>query len=647
MTRASPAVRALPQSLLVAAPGARRALFDGLARLGAWRPGRHRREAAAYLDIAGAMLLGMDRDGVVRMANRRLCEVLGQRETDLIGHRYVDVIVAEQERDAAEASLERLIASGADRVRVERLVRAANGQDRLVEWDIAIRRDHRRRPVGALASGEDVTDRRRTEAQIARDQRDLAGLRRLSQDVASRDDARPAVLDRVVELAEADVALLIEPAPDGTVLDTTTATVPGLLGYRIPMDGDRPSGARECFMTGRSGFHAALPGAPPINPHVEGLTGAKAFAFEPVVVAGAVAAVLCVGWRNHAPVLGSRERDMVVLAANEAAVALQRLSALRRLEDAALSDSLTGVANRRAFDRQLPLELAHARRSGRPLALAMMDLNDFKALNDREGHEAGDHLLRACADAWAIGLRGSDLLARLGGDEFAILLPECEPWAAERVAARLRQAVPHAPGCGVGVVVWDGAEDGERLLARADRALYEDKARGAAARLAAPRRLAALRATGMLDGAGSPELDDVAAVVRWLLGVPVALVSLVGDDRQLIAAHNGLTDPLAEAGHLPLTHSFCPYPVATGRPLVIDDARASALGTGHPAVDELGVRAYLGVPLTGAEGDVLGAVCAIDHQPRRWTADDIAALRRLAERAAAEVAARTTDATVG
>jgi diguanylate cyclase (GGDEF)-like protein len=319
-----------------------------------------------------------------------------------------------------------------------------------------------------------------------RSQQDLTGLRRLAQDVASHDDARPAVLERVLEIAQANVAFLIEPTEDGTALALETSTTPHLKGYRIPLDGRRASGARAAYLSGEPGFHADLPAARPVNPDISSATGARSFAFEPVMVDGRAVAVLTVGWREHAPRLGSRERQMVAIAAHEAAVALQRLAAIRRLETAALTDALTGVANRRAFDQCLPQEIERARRSGQPLALATMDLNQFKVVNDREGHEAGDHLLRASADAWSEVLRGTDMLARLGGDEFAMLLPGCDSAGVAAVADRLREVLPHASGCGVGTAVWDGEESASSLMARADGSLYEDKARTAPAGRPAP-----------------------------------------------------------------------------------------------------------------------------------------------------------------
>jgi diguanylate cyclase (GGDEF)-like protein len=192
-------------------------------------------------------------------------------------------------------------------------------------------------------------------------------------------------------------------------------------------------------------------------------------------VRGRAAGVLVVGWCVPVEELDPRRADLVGLAANEAASALHRLATVRHLEAAALTDPLTGIANRRCFDQELPRALARARRSGEPLSVAMLDLNRFKALNDEQGHEAGDRLLRAVAHAWLDALRGTDLLARVGGDEFAVLLPGCSAADHDAVAARLRAACAHEAGCGLGLALWDGREDRDALLRRADRAMYEDK----------------------------------------------------------------------------------------------------------------------------------------------------------------------------
>jgi diguanylate cyclase (GGDEF)-like protein len=148
-----------------------------------------------------------------------------------------------------------------------------------------------------------------------------------------------------------------------------------------------------------------------------------------------------------------------------------------RLQALAGTDPLTGAANRRAWDEELVGSMVRARRNGRPVSLVLLDLDEFKEYNDRNGHQAGDILLKEAASAWQNILRASDILARIGGDEFGILLPGCHLEMAASIAERLRCAYPSAK-CSVGVAVWDGSEDKEMLVARTDAALYEAKQRG-------------------------------------------------------------------------------------------------------------------------------------------------------------------------
>jgi diguanylate cyclase (GGDEF)-like protein len=157
----------------------------------------------------------------------------------------------------------------------------------------------------------------------------------------------------------------------------------------------------------------------------------------------------------------------------------------REVERLARTDGLTGVANRRAWDDELPRELARAARSGQQLCVALLDLDHFKGYNDRHGHQAGDRLLKEAAAAWQGRLRKTDLLARYGGEEFAVLLPDCGLVDAMEIAERLRTAQPEVT-CSLGVAAWDGREDVTELFARADRALYAAKAAGRDRSYAAP-----------------------------------------------------------------------------------------------------------------------------------------------------------------
>ena len=147
----------------------------------------------------------------------------------------------------------------------------------------------------------------------------------------------------------------------------------------------------------------------------------------------------------------------------------------RELVHMAHHDHLTGVANRRLFEQELPREMARAKRRGASLCVLALDLDHFKAYNDEHGHVAGDHLLKATASAWSEALRGADLLARLGGDEFIALLPDCMPEEAARVADRLSRAVPLGQTCSSGIACWDGHESSEALVGRADKYMYATK----------------------------------------------------------------------------------------------------------------------------------------------------------------------------
>jgi signal transduction histidine kinase/CheY-like chemotaxis protein len=159
------------------------------------------------------------------------------------------------------------------------------------------------------------------------------------------------------------------------------------------------------------------------------------------------------------------------------------------------------------------------------------------------------------------------------------------------------------------------------------------------AALGDPDRLAALRATELLDSVAEPEFDRLTRLAARILGAPSAATSLIDDRRQFLkscftAAEEG---PDRDA---PLSHSFCKHVVHRGAPLAIDDARADPLVSDNLAVSELGVAAYLGVPIHSPDGQVLGSFCAFDPAPRHWTDEDLQTMRDLAHAVDTEIALR-------
>jgi len=149
-----------------------------------------------------------------------------------------------------------------------------------------------------------------------------------------------------------------------------------------------------------------------------------------------------------------------------------------RLALTALTDPLTGIANRRAWDAGATRELARAGRAGIPLSLAILDLDLFKAYNDHHGHRAGDELLVAASRAWNGQLREGDQLARLGGEEFGVLLPGADIRLAAQIVERLRAATPVGSTASAGCAEWDTIETPAELMERADQALYAAKDAG-------------------------------------------------------------------------------------------------------------------------------------------------------------------------
>jgi diguanylate cyclase (GGDEF)-like protein/PAS domain S-box-containing protein len=169
---------------------------------------------------------------------------------------------------------------------------------------------------------------------------------------------------------------------------------------------------------------------------------------------------------------------------------LQDISERKRLEEhlrhLADHDPLTGLRNRRLFEHDLKLQVARSRRYGELAAVMVIDLDDFKRVNDLHGHKVGDDTLKAVSRALARRLRESDLVARLGGDEFAVLLPHVDAHGAAIVAEGLTSVVHSCgvevgelvvhPAASVGFAVIDQQTDSaEQVLVDADRAMYEAK----------------------------------------------------------------------------------------------------------------------------------------------------------------------------
>lgn len=158
------------------------------------------------------------------------------------------------------------------------------------------------------------------------------------------------------------------------------------------------------------------------------------------------------------------------------------------LEQAALTDSLTGMQNRRYFDDALKEYIEEFRRINRPVGLMILDLDHFKQVNDTHGHDVGDEVLRAVASCLKDMTRYHDVVARLGGEEFAVVAPNMDAELLAKFAERIRKAIAGMAvlsgnvrlriTTSVGLAVWDGKETAEEFFRRADKQLYQAKRMG-------------------------------------------------------------------------------------------------------------------------------------------------------------------------
>jgi len=181
------------------------------------------------------------------------------------------------------------------------------------------------------------------------------------------------------------------------------------------------------------------------------------------------------------------ELRILKLLGDQAAIAIDKARLHQLIEQQAHTDALTGLPNRRAFAERLELEVLRSRRYRHPFALAMMDVNHFKNVNDRYGHPAGDLVLQQTGQYFVSSIRDTDFVARYGGDEFVFIFPETNQVSAQRLLEKLftnyEKLAMKLPGdkeikldAAFGVAVFpDMAEDGKSLLQLADQEMYQHK----------------------------------------------------------------------------------------------------------------------------------------------------------------------------
>jgi diguanylate cyclase (GGDEF)-like protein len=201
-----------------------------------------------------------------------------------------------------------------------------------------------------------------------------------------------------------------------------------------------------------------------------------------------VASLLLIGPRVDGGEYDDPDIQLLAHVAADLELVLRKAEDLDRLRAQAFLDSLTGSYNRRGFDEHLHVELTRAKRYDRPFALMLVDLDAFKRINDKLGHQSGDYVIRRFAELLTNTFRTTDIISRYGGDEFAVIFPETTGEEAVRLAGRIRvllrglfpdSQISRAVTASFGVAAFPAdAALAEDLVASADRALYAAKTAG-------------------------------------------------------------------------------------------------------------------------------------------------------------------------
>jgi class 3 adenylate cyclase/GAF domain-containing protein len=191
-------------------------------------------------------------------------------------------------------------------------------------------------------------------------------------------------------------------------------------------------------------------------------------------------------------------------------------------------------------------------------------------------------------------------------------------------AAAFDEAVEVASEAGEAIAMAEGAEAATDYLTEALSSCLENID-----------RLAALRGTGLLDAPRRADLDRLTAEAAKRLGTPIAIMSLVDDQRQFFASQYGLSGEVAEKRQTPVEYSHCKFVAAFAAPFRVGNALTNPLVRELPGVTQRGFRSYLGIPLLTKEGQALGSFCVVDREPRQWSPDDEKVLEELAHQALA------------
>jgi len=443
----------------------------------------------------------VDDSGRVAEANRTLLTWLGLERDELVGRPFASLLstadqlfyetrvssVLRLSGEAREVSFSLLGATETVPVLLNARLAQTDGRPdeiRISVFDVTQRHDYERQLLGARREPE------RSEARVRTLQLASTAFG------ASNDESELA--DHLVAMTREAMA-----APECAVLLVDDQGTPTTVAGRHPLQAlaADPAVADEVAALRTAGVLAfgdldELTSRFPLVARRFAAARIEAFSVVPLVGEGmpptadgiALGALMCFFRRPRT--MTPDDLELQLALARQAAQSLTRLRLQQKLLELAQHDQLTGLANRRLLQELLGRGMATAAAEGRPIAIIVLDLDGFKAVNDELGHQAGDNLLTRVAEQIQNAVRADDVVGRFGGDEFVIICHDADAAAADQVAERVRAAIATQPtglpegatlGASFGIAVCRVGEasiEPEDFFAAADAALYRSKREG-------------------------------------------------------------------------------------------------------------------------------------------------------------------------
>ncbi len=425
-------------------------------------------------------------DGAWLRVNPTLCRIVGYSERDLLGTTIQDITHPDDlDRDLDQMA--EMIRGERVRYEIEKRYLRGDGSLAWVRLSVSMATDAAGAPAYFISQVQDITEHRRQEQRLRDSAREHAALHRVSEAVAHDigEEALWALVAReAAGLFTVETAIVVRfVGRHGVVVGVhgqhfgigarLSTTGPGALAQVARSHAGARIDAYDALGAGSRLREQAME---------RGLVASVA---APVMVGIETWGALLVSTADRSGFAGDAAGRLARFA-ELVALGIANAQARSELLSRAMTDPLTGLANHRAFHERLAVEVERADRHGRHLAVAVMDLDHFKAVNDTYGHPVGDRVLRELSDRLRVLTRPEDEFARVGGEEFALILPECDPAAASSILERMRCAVADAPFAevrgritiSIGVAHLSDAGGPNELYQQADEALYLAKDEG-------------------------------------------------------------------------------------------------------------------------------------------------------------------------